>query len=91
MDDISLGLWCGRGVCSHCLDAKNHLLSHRIVIQGSAYDGSDLLLKITMLLSVSERLGISLDFLFFFLMCGGELCKVIKLAKSGDYKMTMKR
>jgi hypothetical protein len=73
MDDISLGLWCGRGVCSHCLDAKNHLLSHCIVIQGSAYDGSDLLLKITMLLSVSERLGISLDFLFFFL-CVEENC-----------------
>jgi hypothetical protein len=65
MDDISLGLWCGRGACSHCLGAENHLLSHDIVIQGSAYDGSNLLLKITMLLSVSKRLGIILEFLFF--------------------------
>jgi len=43
------------------------LLSRRIVIQGSAYDGSDFLLKITTLLSVSKRLGISLEFLISFL------------------------
>jgi len=73
MDDISLGLSCGRGPCSHCLGGKNHLLFHHIVIQGSAYDGSDLLLKISMLLSVSKRLGISLVFLIFFL-CVEENC-----------------
>jgi hypothetical protein len=73
MDDNSLGLWCGRGVCSHCLGAENHLLSRRIVIQGSAYDGSGLLLKLTILLSVSKRLGISLVFLIFFL-CVEENC-----------------
>jgi len=44
-----------------------------IVIQESAYKGSNLLLKITMLLSVSKRLGISLEFLFFFL-CVEENC-----------------
>ncbi len=73
MDDISLGLWCGRGACSQCLGAENHLLSRRIVIQGSACDGSDLMLNITMLLSVSKRLGISLEFLSFFL-CVEENC-----------------
>jgi hypothetical protein len=47
--------------------------SHHIVIQESAYKGSNLLLKITMLLSVSKRLGISLEFLIFFL-CVEESC-----------------
>jgi len=55
MDDISLVLWCGRGACSHCLGAENHLLSRRIVIQGSAYDGSDFFVEDNYIIKCEQK------------------------------------
>jgi hypothetical protein len=68
MDDISLGLWCGKGcLLSLSWCRKSPAISSYSHSGESAYDGSNLLLKINMLLSVNKRLGISLEFLFFFL------------------------
>jgi hypothetical protein len=49
-----LGLLCERGLCCHCCDVKNHMLSCCIVIHRSVSNEETLLLKISMLLRMSK-------------------------------------
>jgi hypothetical protein len=58
-----------------------------VIIHSSACDGWAFLQKITMILRMNKMLRISTKF-FVFLLCGGELHKMMELPRSQDYQTT---